>query len=222
MRAADDAPIVKEDNAVSATNKTDHSEDSYVFCSSPPRQSNSGRNHSTVSVQESKEDKQENVRDLITRIKYIKGRLDRAESDHRKKRMLKAIICLQKRAKVLVKGLKKEKVDPSKGQKETSSYKEGLPCQELAENTELGSNGTTSRELPNNHVVKNQGTLRFQGKEKTKSNLSFWNQIPFSNRPGISMAFGTFSVTCLKTQIRLRLVRCNEFLTQLLMLYYLS
>lgn len=187
LRAADDAPIVKEDNTVSATNKTDHLEDSYVFCSSPPRQSDSGSNHSTVSVQQCKEDKQENVRDLITRIKYIKSRLDRAESDHRKKRMLKAIICLQKRAKALVKGMKKEKVDPSKGQKETSSYKEGLPCQELAENTELGSHGTstTSRELPNNLLVKDQGKLGFQGKEKTKSNLRFWNQIPFSSSKSV-------------------------------------
>jgi len=119
--------------------------------------------------------------------------------------MLKAIICLHKRAKALVKGMKKEKVDPSKGQKETSSYKEGLPCQELGDNTELGSHGTstTSRALPNNHLVKDQGKLGFQGKEETKSNLRVWNRIPFSSRPGISMAFGTFSVTCLKTQIRL-------------------
>ena len=183
MSAVANAPIVKEDNPVSTANRTDRSEESYVFCSSPPRQNDSSSNHSTVNVQQGKEDKQENVRDLIARIKYIKSRLDRAESDYRKKRMLKAIISLQKRVKAIVKGMKKEKVDPAKRQQETSSYNEGLPGQELAENTELYSHGTntTGREFPINHVITDQGKSGFQEKEKIKSNPSFCNKIPLCN-----------------------------------------
>lgn len=173
LRAAESHPIVKEDNFVSAANKTDHSEESYVFRSSPPPRQSDG-NHSTVNLQQcsrlEKEHKQENVRDLIARIKYIKSRLDRAESDHRKKRMLKAIISLQKRVKALVKDMNREKMDPAKGQQETSSYNEGLPRQELADNTVLSSQGTitTDRELPINDATTDQG----QEKEKIKSTLN--------------------------------------------------
>lgn len=172
--AAESHPIVKEDNFVSAANKTDHSEESYVFRSSPPPRQSDG-NHSTVNLQQcsrlEKEHKQENVRDLIARIKYIKSRLDRAESDHRKKRMLKAIISLQKRVKALVKDMNREKMDPAKGQQETSSYNEGLPRQESTDNTVLSSQGTitvTDRELPINHATTDQG----QEKEKIKSTLN--------------------------------------------------
>ena len=195
LRAAENHPVVKEDNFISVANKADHSEESIVFCSSSPRQSDSDGNHSTVNVQQcsrlEKENKQENVRDLIARIKYIKSRLDRAESDYRKKRMLKAIIGLQKRVKALVKGMNREKMDPVKGEQETSSYNEGLPGQELADNTVLGSQGTntTDRELPNNHVITDQG----QEKEKSKYTLRFWSKIAlFNNRPS---TFGTFSFT---------------------------
>ena len=164
MRAVENAPIVKEDNVVSAANKTDHYEESYVFCNSPPHQSDSDSNHSTVNLQQSSrlenEDKQENVRDLIARIKYIKSRLDRAESDYRKKRMLKAIIGLQKRVKALFKDMKKEKVDPAEEQQGTNNYNEEHPGHELADNTMLGSQGTkkTGRELPTDHVITDQGT----------------------------------------------------------------
>ena len=163
LRAVGDAPIVKEDSVVSAASETDYSEESQVFCSSPPRQSDSDGNHSKVNLQQcsrlEKEHKQENVRDLIARIKYIKSRLDRAESDYRKKRMLRAIIGLQKRVKVLVKGLNKEKMDTGKEQQETSSYNEGLPGQQLADSTVLGSQetSTTGRELPISHVITDQG-----------------------------------------------------------------
>ena len=175
LRSAENLPVVKENNFVSAANKTDHSEESIVFCSSPPCHSDSDGNHSTVNLQQcsrlEKEHKQENVRDLIARIKYIKSRLDRAESDYRKKRMLKAIIGLQKRVKALVKGMNKETIDPAKGPQGTSSYSEGLPGQELADNTVLGSQGTntTDGELPNNHVTTDQG----QEKEKSKYTLRF-------------------------------------------------
>lgn len=164
MCAAENARIVKEDNVISEANKTDHSEESYVFCSSPPRQSDSDSNHSAVNLQQcsrlEKEHTQENVRDLIARIKYIKSRLDRAESDYRKKRMLKAIISLQKRVKALFKGMKKEKVDPAKEQQETSSYNEELPGQELPDTNRTG------RKLPTNHVITDQGKPGFQEKEK--------------------------------------------------------
>ena len=132
-----------------------------MFCSSPPRQSDG--NHSTLNLQQcsrlEKEHKQENVRDLITRIKYIKSRLDRAESDYRKKRMLKAIISLQKRVKALVKDMNREKIGPAKGQQETSSSHEGRQGQESVDNTVLGSQGTntTDRERPVNHVTTDQG-----------------------------------------------------------------
>ena len=80
LRTVENAPIVKKDNVVSAANKTDHSGESYVFCSSPPRQSNSESSHSTVNLQQcsrlEKEDKQENVRELITRIKSTLHVLD--------------------------------------------------------------------------------------------------------------------------------------------------
>ena len=193
LRAAENHPVVKEDNFVSVANKTNHSEESYVFCSSP-HQSDSDGSHFTVNLQQcsslEKEHKQENVRDLIARIKYIKSRLDRAESDYRKKRMLKAIIGLQKRVKALVKGMNREKMDPVKGQQETSSYNEGLLGQELADNTVLGSQGTNTidRELPNNHVITDQG----QEKEKSKY-TRFWSKIAlFNSRPS---TFGTFSFT---------------------------
>lgn len=170
LSGADVAPIVKEDNVVSAANKADRSEESYVFCYSAPCQSSSGSNHSTVNLQQCSrleaEDTQENVRDLIIRIRYIKSRLHRAESDYRKKRMLKTIVGLQKRVKALVKGMNKEKTDPGKEQQETRDHNEGLPGQELA-----GSQGrnTTDRELPTNHVITDQGKL---GKQKrSKQNI---------------------------------------------------
>lgn len=184
LRAAENHRIVKEDNFVLAADKTDHSEESYVFRSSPPRQSDSDGNHSTVNLQQcsrlEKEQKQENVRDLIARIKYIKSRLDRAESDHRKKRMLKAIISLQKRVKALVKDMNREKMDPNKGQQETSSHNEGLPGQELTDNTVLGSQGTNTsdRELPINLVITDQG----QEKEKTISLITDQGQEKEKNK----------------------------------------
>ena len=204
LRIVENAPIVKEDNVVSAASKTDHSEESYVFCSSPPRQSDSDSNHSTVTLQQcsrlENEDKQENVRDLIARIKYIKSRLDRAESDYRKKRMLKAIIGLQKRVKALFKDMKKEKVDPAKEQQGTNSYNEERPGHELANNTVLESQGTnrTGRELPTDHVITDQGTGKpgFLEKENKKSNINYWNNISlFNSRPTTSMVFGTNSFT---------------------------
>ena len=204
LRTLENAPIVKKDNVLSAANKTDHSEGSYVFCSSPPRQRDSESNHSTVNLQQcsclEKEDKQENVRDLIARIKYIKSRLDRAESDYRKKGMLKSIIGLQKRVKALFKDMKKETMDPSKEQQGTRSYNEELPGHGLADNTALGSQGSsrTGRELPTNHVMTDQGTgkPRFLEKERTKSKINYWNKIPlFNSRPYISMVVGTFSST---------------------------
>lgn len=164
MCAVENARIVKEDNVISEANKTDHSEESYAFCSSPPRQNDSDSNHSAVNLQQcsrlEKEHTQENVRDLIARVKYIKSRLDRAESDYRKKRMLKAIISLQKRVKALFKGMKKEKVDPAKEQQETSSYNEELRGQELPDANRTG------RKLPTNHVITDQGKPGFQEKEK--------------------------------------------------------
>lgn len=56
--------------------------------------------------------KQENVRDLISRIRCIKSKLHRAECEQRKKQMLKNILVLQKRVKALTKGMRKGKVDP--------------------------------------------------------------------------------------------------------------
>lgn len=63
--------------------------------------------------------KQENVRDLISRIRCIKSKLHRAECEQRKKQMLKNILVLQKRVKALTKGMRKGKVDPVKIDEQT-------------------------------------------------------------------------------------------------------
>jgi len=109
--------------------------------------------------------------------------------------MLKSIIGLQKRVKSLFKDMKKETVDRAKEQQCTRSYNEELPGHELADNTALGSQGSsrTGRKLRTNHVMTDQGTgkPKFLEKEKTKSFRTYWNKIPLFN---ISMAFGTFSL----------------------------
>lgn len=169
VKTTDDAPIETEDNANSVANVIDLSDETYVFSFSPPRQSNSDSNHPTGNIQQSvlepKNDKQEDVWDLITRIRYIKSRLHRAESDYRKKRMLKMIVGLQKRVKGLVKGMRKEKRDLANEQQATGSHSGALLSKELAQNsneTDLGSQrtDTADRELQTNNVIMDKGKLR--------------------------------------------------------------
>lgn len=65
--------------------------------------------------------KQENVRDLISRIRCIKSKLHRAECEQRKKQMLKNILVLQKKVKALTRGMRKGKVDPVKIDEQTGN-----------------------------------------------------------------------------------------------------
>ena len=113
------------------------------------------------------EDADENVRDLINRIRYIKSRLHRAESDFRKKRMLRAIVALRKRVKALTEGAKKEKTDPGKAHKGTGTS-EASYIQESAEknkNITSGSNvmDMTDGELETNHVIMDKGEFQNEG-----------------------------------------------------------
>ncbi|KAL9964591.1 hypothetical protein ACROYT_G028248 [Oculina patagonica] len=169
VKTTDDAPIATEDKTNSVANVIDLKEESYVFSFSPPRQSDSDSNHPTRNIQqsnlESKNDKQEDVWDLITRIRYIKSRLHRAESDYRKKRMLKMIVGLQKRVKALVKGMRKEKERGlANRQQETSSRSGALLSKEFAQNnneTDLGSQVTDAadKELETNDAIMNKGVM---------------------------------------------------------------
>ena len=68
-----------------------------------------------------KDNARENVRDLVRRIRFIKSRLDRAESDFRKKRMLKAIVGLRKKVKSLIEGMRNNKAEQGKSQQKTDA-----------------------------------------------------------------------------------------------------
>lgn len=88
--------------------------------------------------------------------------------------MLKTIVGLQKRVKALTKGMQKEKVEPVKGQQETSNRShrsEALSGQESAEknnNTDSASQrtATTDRELQTNHMITDKSEL---GNEEGKN-----------------------------------------------------
>ena len=146
--------IVIEDDGSETTSRknAESSAESYGFISRPSQSGSQSVSHpssgshrfkaesehqSTGSTSLNLEtgNKQENVRDLITRIRYIKSRLNRAESEYRKKQMLKAILGLQKRVKALTKGMRKEKVDIAKEQAKTSDISHDgvktISCQEL-------------------------------------------------------------------------------------------
>jgi len=87
--------------------------------------------------------KQENVRDLISRIRCIKSKLHRAECEQRKKQMLKNILVLQKRVKALTKGMRKGKVDPIKIDEQTgdsANNDKSISSQESPEVSRVQSN----------------------------------------------------------------------------------
>lgn len=91
--------------------------------------------------------KQENVRNLISRIRCIKSKLHRAECEQRKKQMLKSILVLQKRVKALTKGMRKGKVDPVKIDEQTgdsANNDKSISSQESPEVScvQSNSNGT--------------------------------------------------------------------------------
>ena len=168
----EDAPATTEDNTNSSANVIDMSDESCVFSLSPARPRNADSDPSTGKVQKSaaKPDiKQENVWDLITRIRYIKSRLDRAESDYRKKRMLKTIVVLQKRVKAIVKGMHNKNEDPANGRQEANINQALSGPQSVEKGTEnagIDSQGTDQRtdqeadqELQTNNVITDEGKL---------------------------------------------------------------
>lgn len=186
VKATGDDPNATEDHADASANAIDHSDESYVFSFSPPRQSDSNGNHSTGNVQQSVletgNDKEEDVRDLITRIRYIKSRLHRAESDYRKKRMLKTIVGLQKRVKALVKGMHKVKEGMTHRQQESNNHSGALSSKESVENnndTDLGSQRTdmADRELETNNVIMDEGKLGI--KQLSIARIVYLNNRPF-------------------------------------------
>ena len=164
VKMTDDAPATIEDNTNSSASVKDMSDESCVFFLSPARQGDSDSDPSTGKVQKNivkQETKQENVWDLITRIRYIKSRLDRAESNYRKKRMLKTIVVLQKRVKAIVKGMHNESGDPANGQQEanTSQASSGQQLVENGtENAGIDSQGTDQK-LQTNIVIMDKGKL---------------------------------------------------------------
>ena len=142
-KTRDDAPIVIEDDPAETAiqnNNVESSEESPLFISAPKQgasqstsclpttiayQSTSTVLQSTTSTGNAPAKveaggKQNDVRDLIARIRYIKSRLHRAEDEQRKKQMLKAILGLQKRVKALTKGMRNEKTDTAKKQEITT------------------------------------------------------------------------------------------------------
>ena len=193
-KRATDEVTSETDNVSSKTinkNIAELSEQSYVFIPAPSKANQSvshpstGRAnqsigsanrttgkalHSNGSVLQNLEigNKQENVRDLIARIRYIKSRLHRAECEQRKKQMLKTILGLQKRVKALAKGMRKEKVDPAKEQGETSdtsNHGETISSQTLPgldHHVESVSH-VKDMELRAGHVGKYESKLRNHG-----------------------------------------------------------
>ena len=156
----DDAPIVIEDDAAETAvknNNVESSEESRLFISAPNQGASQSASYlpnttayqstSTVipstkstgnaSVNLEAGSKQNDVRDLIARIRYIKGRLHRAEDEQRKKQMLKAILGLQKRVKALTKGMRNVKTDIAKKQEITTDRSDergkATPGEELRE-----------------------------------------------------------------------------------------
>ena len=121
--------------------------------------------------------KQENVRDLISRIRCIKSKLHRAECEQRKKQMLKNILVLQKRVKALTKGMRKGKVDPVKIDEQTSdstNNDKSISSQESLEVSCVQSNSNgTNVETEVGPVVSDETETINEERETAKSKALF-------------------------------------------------
>ena len=121
--------------------------------------------------------KQENVRDLISRIRCIKSKLHRAECEQRKKQMLKNILVLQKRVKALTKGMRKGKEDPVKIDEQTgdsANNDKSISSQESPEGScvQSNSNGTIV-ETAVSPVVSDETETINEERETAKSKALF-------------------------------------------------
>lgn len=187
-KTRDDAPIVIEDDADETAiknNNVESSEESPLFISAPNHgasqsasclpttiayqstntvlQSTTSTGNAPAKVETGS--KQNDVRDLIARIRYIKSRLHRAEDEQRKKQMLKAILGLQKRVKALTKGMQNEKTDTAKKQEVTTDRSDergqATPGEELREvihhtASESQALDITVAESQAGHVIQNE------------------------------------------------------------------
>ena len=121
--------------------------------------------------------KQENVRDLISRIRCIKSKLHRAECEQRKKQMLKNILVLQKRVKALTKGMRKGKIDPVKIDEQTgnsANNDESISSQESPEVSCVQSNSNgTNVETEVGPVVSDETETINEERETAKSKVLF-------------------------------------------------
>ena len=115
-----------------------------------------------------KDNARENVRDLVRRIRFIKSRLDRAESDFRKKRMLKAIVGLRKKVKSLIEGMRNNKAEQGKSQQKTGAsclHKKVDNSKETAQENNKNMNASsivisaTDGKLVTDQVIVNIGKL---------------------------------------------------------------
>ena len=135
--------------------------------------------HSATIPQQNVEfsNKQENVRDLISRIRCIKSKLHRAECEQRKKQMLKNILVLQKRVKALTKGMRKGKVDPVKIDEQTgdsANNDKSISSQESLEVSCVQSNSNgTNVETEVGPVVSDETETINEERETAKSKALF-------------------------------------------------
>lgn len=135
--------------------------------------------HSATIPQQNVEfnNKQENVRDLISRIRCIKSKLHRAECEQRKKQMLKNILVLQKRVKALTKGMRKGKVDPVKIDEQTgdsANNDKSISSQESTEVSRDQSNtNVTNIETEVGPVVNDETETINEERETAKSKALF-------------------------------------------------
>lgn len=182
-KTRDDAPIVIEDDAAETAiknNNVESSEESRLFISAPNQGASQSASclpittayqstrtviQSTKSANLEAGSKQNDVRDLIARIRYIKSRLHRAEDEQRKKQMLKAILGLQKQVKALTKGMRNEKTDTAKKQEITTDRSDergkatlGEELREVIDHTASKSNALdiTDAESQAGNVTQNE------------------------------------------------------------------
>lgn len=155
-------------------------EDQFVQQSTENERPSTGSSvHSATIPQQNVElrNKQENVRDLISRIRCIKSKLHRAECEQRKKQMLKNILVLQKRVKALTKGMRKGKVDPVKIDEQTSdsaNNDKSISSQESPEVSCVQSNSNgTNVETEVGPVVSDETETINEERETAKSKALF-------------------------------------------------
>ena len=111
--------------------------------STPPSNGSFDEHKKSVNMTFETRSKEESIRQLIAQIRYMKSKLCRAESDQRKKQMLKTILGLQKKVKALTKGMRKAEVTKESGceSRETTS---GLVLPEVNNHTDSESRAAES------------------------------------------------------------------------------